>query len=50
MKRSRGVEYELPTYCLYCGVLLMGGATVHKGDCQFQKLIEERFPAPAGKD
>lgn len=44
MKRSRSsVEYELPTFCLYCGALLQGGATVHKEDCQIRKLIEETF-------
>jgi len=43
-KYSRGVEYELPTYCLRCGALLKAGATVHKSDCPVRKLIEEMVP------
>jgi hypothetical protein len=48
MKRER---FTLPTYCGCCGAYLMGGATVHKPDCEFRKLIEEHFPPPpvAGK-
>lgn len=41
MKRT----LRLPDYCGCCGAYLMGGATVHKPDCEFRKLIEKHFPA-----
>lgn len=31
---------ELPTHCYDCGVYLMGGATIHKPDCEVQRLID----------
>jgi hypothetical protein len=31
-------------YCVFCGVPLFGGATVHKPDCEIRKLIKEHFP------
>jgi hypothetical protein len=37
-------KYVLPVFCEWCGVLLMGGATVHMPDCEIRKLIEEHFP------
>jgi len=29
---------ELPTHCLWCRALLMGGATVHRPDCFIVRL------------
>lgn len=31
----------LPTHCYSCKVVLMGGATKHKPDCEVRQLIEE---------
>ena len=45
MKRER---FTLPTYCGCCGAYLMGGATVHKPHCEFQKLIEDSAKLPVG--
>lgn len=38
------MEYQLPDNCLCCGAVLMGGATVHKLDCEIRKLIEANYP------
>lgn len=32
---------DMPTHCLDCGVFLMGGATIHKPDCDIGKMIKE---------
>lgn len=40
-------NYDQPTHCLFCGVYLMGGATVHEPHCEIRKLIEEAFPKGA---
>lgn len=37
------MKFRLPDNCLFCGVVLMGGATVHKPDCEIRELIEEYF-------
>jgi hypothetical protein len=44
--KDKGAEYELPMHCAFCGAQLMGGATVHKEDCEIRKLIEETFGKP----
>jgi hypothetical protein len=34
-------SFELPTHCVDCGAVLMGGATKHKPGCSIGRLIEK---------
>lgn len=44
MTEENQLPYELPTHCVCCGALLMGGDTVHKPECPIRRLIEDSFP------
>ena len=35
---------NLPTHCFSCGVILQGGATIHRKGCTVLTLIEKHFP------
>jgi hypothetical protein len=42
-KEQPGASF--PSYCGYCGVPLMGGATRHQSACAIQAIIDGAFPA-----